>query len=52
MSRKAEACGGGLTLGMVAAGLISWTTWHSVGWAIFHAMCSWLYVIYWALTQP
>lgn len=46
-----EYYGGGITLGTVAAGIISWTTYHSIGWAIVHAMCSWFYVTYWALTH-
>ena len=26
--------------------VISYTTWHSVGWAIVHGLLSWLYVFY------
>ena len=33
----------------LAAMIISYTTWHSIGWAIFHGMLSWLYVIYFIL---
>ena len=33
-------------VGIVLAALISWTLNHSIGWAIFHAMLSWFYVIY------
>lgn len=36
----------GITFGSALAMVISYTTWHSVGWAIFHGLLSWLYVIY------
>ena len=29
--------------------VISYMTWHSVGWAIFHGLLSWIYVIYFVL---
>ena len=29
--------------------VISYTTWHSVGWAIVHGLLSWLYVIYFVI---
>lgn len=40
---------GGIGLGTIIALLISWTLYHSVGWAILHAILGWLYVIYWAI---
>lgn len=44
------SCGcGPVTLGTVIAVIISWTTNHSVGWAIIHGILSWFYVIYYAL---
>ena len=36
---------GGLIGGIIAA-ILSWATWHSVGWAILHFFFGWLYVIY------
>ncbi|OCN04498.1 hypothetical protein A4S06_02475 [Erysipelotrichaceae bacterium MTC7] len=36
----------GLTFGSALAMVISYTTWHSVGWAIIHGLLSWAYVIY------
>lgn len=39
----------GITFGMVLAVVLSWTTNHSIAWAILHGFCSWFYVIYWAL---
>ena len=36
----------GVTFGSALAMVISYTTWHSVGWAIFHGLLSWAYVIY------
>ena len=39
----------GITFGRALAMVISYTTWHSVGWAIFHGLLSWVYVIYFVL---
>lgn len=46
------AAGSGVSIGMIVAAICSWTTWHSVPWALVHGLCSWLYIIYWAITQP
>ena len=29
--------------------VISYVNWHSVGWAIFHGLLSWVYVVYYIL---
>ncbi|HQB32570.1 MAG TPA: hypothetical protein PLI19_04480 [Erysipelotrichaceae bacterium] len=39
----------GITFGSALAMVISYTTWKSVGWAIFHGLLSWAYVIYFIL---
>ncbi len=39
----------GITFGSALAMVISYTTWHSVGWAIIHGLLSWVYVIYFML---
>ena len=39
----------GITFGSALAMVISYTTWESVGWAIFHGLLSWVYVIYFVL---
>ena len=39
----------GITFGSALAMIISYTNWHSIGWAIFHGLLSWAYVIYYAL---
>ena len=39
----------GITFGSALAMVISYTTWKSVGWAIFHGLLSWVYVIYFVL---
>lgn len=36
----------GISFGSALAMVISYTTWHSIGWAIFHGLLSWPYVIY------
>ena len=39
----------GITFGSALAMVISYTNWHSVGWAVIHGLMSWLYVIYYIL---
>lgn len=39
----------GISFGCALAMVVSYTTWHSVGWAIFHGLLGWLYVIYFVL---
>lgn len=39
----------GIGFGSALAMVISYTTWHSVGWAIFHGLLSWVYVVYFVL---
>lgn len=41
--------GSGVGLGSVIAVILSWTTNHSILWAIAHGIFSWFYVIYWVL---
>ena len=40
----------GISFGSALAMVISYTTWHSVGWAILHGLLSWVYVIYFVIT--
>lgn len=40
----------GVSFGSVLAMVISYCNWHSVGWAIFHGLLSWVYVIYYCDT--
>ena len=39
----------GISFGSALAMVISYTTWHSVFWAIIHGLLSWIYVIYFIL---
>lgn len=39
----------GITFGSCLAMIISYTQWHSILWAIFHGILSWVYVIYYVL---
>ena len=39
----------GITFGSALAMVISYTAWHSVGWAIFHGLLSWVYVFYYVI---
>ncbi|MBP3870788.1 MAG: hypothetical protein J6E46_07415 [Faecalicoccus sp.] len=40
---------GGITFGSALAMVISYVNWHSVGWAIFHGLLSWIYVLYYVI---
>jgi len=40
---------GGIGVGNVVAAILSWCTWHSVGWTIVHLILGWLYVIFWLI---
>jgi hypothetical protein len=55
MSKDNSACsiqigGGGITVGMVIAAILSWQHNHDFLWAIVHGILSWLYVFYYLLT--
>ncbi len=39
----------GISFGSALAIVISYTQWHSIGWAIFHGLMSWVYVIYYLI---
>lgn len=39
----------GISFGSALAMVISYVNWHSVGWAIFHGLLSWVYVIYYII---
>jgi hypothetical protein len=49
--RTETATSTGISFGSALAIAISWSQWHSILWAILHGICSWLYVIYFALTR-
>ena len=36
----------GVSFGSALAMVISYTTWHSIFWAIIHGLLGWVYVIY------
>jgi hypothetical protein len=48
-SNSNTGCTINIGLGGVIAVILSWTTWHSIGWAIIHGLLGWFYVIYWAI---
>jgi hypothetical protein len=41
--------GGGFTLGGIVAFILSWKTFHAIGWAILAAFFGWGYVGYWLI---
>lgn len=51
-SFRNEVMKGGISVGSALAITISWWKSQSVLWAMFHGLCSWLYVIYHVVTRP
>ena len=49
MSENNSSSGGGFGIGAIIAGILSWTTFHSVGWCILHVLFGWAYVIWWLI---
>ena len=41
----------GIGFGSALAIVISYTSWHSIPWAIFHGFLGWAYVIYFAIAH-
>lgn len=39
----------GLSFGAALAMIISYVKWKSIGWAVFHGLLSWIYVIYYII---
>ncbi|MBQ7490982.1 MAG: hypothetical protein IJT76_00020 [Clostridia bacterium] len=39
----------GISFGSALAMIISYSAWHSIGWAIFHGLLGWVYVIYYII---
>ena len=48
MSGRHTAASTGMGFGSALAITISWSTWHSIVWAIIHGVFSWMYVLYYA----
>ena len=38
-----------VAVGIALAVVISYTKWQSIGWAIFHGLLNWAYVIYYVI---
>ena len=41
----------GISMGSALAIVISWSVNHSILWAIIHGICSWFYVIWFAVNR-
>ena len=39
----------GISFGSALAMVISYSAWHSIGWAILHGIFGWVYVIYYII---
>ncbi len=48
-SKKSSAASSGIGFGCALAIAISWSVNKSIWWAILHGICSWFYVIYFAI---
>ena len=51
MAAKTEAARAGISFGSALAIAISWSLHKSLVWAIVHGICSWFYVIYYAIVR-
>ena len=51
MAARIEAARAGIGFGTALAIAISYSTHHSIFWAIVHGFFSWLYVVYFAVTR-
>lgn len=49
MSKESTGASYGISFGSALSIVISYTKWHSIGWAILHGIFSWGYVIYYAI---
>lgn len=39
----------GIGLGSLLAVIISYSTWHHIGWMILHGFLGWIYVLYYLI---
>ncbi len=39
----------GMSFGGVLAMVVSYNAWQSIGWAIFHSLLSWVYILYYII---
>ena len=46
-----KAVRAGISFGSALAIAISWSTNHSILWAMLHGVLSWIYVVYYAITR-
>ena len=49
MENNNTAAGSGIGLGSIIAFILSYCTWHSIGWGILHAIFGWAYILYFAI---
>ncbi|MCL1916703.1 MAG: hypothetical protein FWG14_00050 [Peptococcaceae bacterium] len=52
-NNRSKGCGCGIGtfgIGSVIAMIISFTSWHSIPWMLFHGFLGWIYIIYYILT--
>ncbi|MDR2977550.1 MAG: hypothetical protein LBV19_09740 [Streptococcaceae bacterium] len=49
---KGCGCGiGSFGIGSILAAILSYSTWHSIFWAIIHFFFGWVYIIYFAIVH-
>lgn len=49
MEDNKMTAGSGVGLGSIIAFMLSYCTWHSIGWGILHAIFGWVYILYFAI---
>ena len=50
-NRRDAAASAGISMGSALAMILSWSTHHSIFWAIVNGLFSWFYVIYWYIVH-
>ena len=48
---KIKVGSSGIMMGSALAMIISWSVNHSILWAMLHGVCSWFYVVYYAIVR-
>jgi hypothetical protein len=49
MKKEIVVSGNVFKFGCALAIIVSYVKWHSIGWALFHGVCSWVYILYYLI---
>ena len=48
-NKNKTATSSGVGIGSIIAFILSYCTWHSIGWGILHFFFGWAYILYFAI---